>query len=120
MDELKGERERRDLAFENRGIVSDEDGEKVEPTNISQMVSLRLDGRLVTELRRLAESRGTTLSDVLRDAAAELLRSEEARTNRWVMVSYETRVGRVQKTSSVGYYESGDQPLSLSDNLVRT
>ncbi len=120
MDKLKDEQERRDLAFANRGIVSDEDGEKVEPANISQMVSLRLDGRLVTELRRLAESRGTTLSDVLRDAAAELLRSEEARTNRWLMVSYQTRVGRVQRTSSVGYYETGDQHLSHSDDLVGT
>jgi hypothetical protein len=41
------------------------------------MVSARLDPALVADLRRLAEQRGISFSDVLREAAIQLLRQEQ-------------------------------------------
>lgn len=49
-----------------------------EPRRLDQMVSARLDPTLVAALRRLAETRGVSLSDVLREAAVLLLAREEA------------------------------------------
>lgn len=49
-----------------------------EPRRLDQMVSARLDPRLVAELKQLAARRGVSLSDVLREAAILLLQREAA------------------------------------------
>ena len=117
MNEAMSETDRRDLAFSNRNQVTDDVGEKLAPTNLSQMISLRLDGDLVTALRQHAESRGTTVSELLREAAARLLTSEQTPTNRPV-VSYRVRIGREQSTSSDEYRDSGDQLGTESFDLM--
>lgn len=53
-------------------------GRRGEPRRLDQMISARLDPTLVAALRGLAEKRGISLSDVLREAALALLRHEEA------------------------------------------
>jgi Ribbon-helix-helix protein, copG family len=53
-------------------------GQRLEPRRLDQMVSARLDPTLVAALKGLAEKRGVSLSDVLREAALLLLRREEA------------------------------------------
>jgi Ribbon-helix-helix protein, copG family len=53
-------------------------GRRGEPRRLDQMVSARLDPTLVATLKQLAERRGMSLSDVLREAALLLLRREEA------------------------------------------
>ena len=103
------ERDRRELASEHRGEVADDEGEPLEPVNLTQMISLRLDSALVAALRQLAQSRGTTLSDVLRDAAADLLRAEDARRGRRPVVSYEVRMGEETQSTSDQLVGSGPQ-----------
>jgi predicted transcriptional regulator len=53
-------------------------GRRGEPRRLDQMISARLDPTLVAALKQLAEKRGMSLSDVLREAALLLLRREEA------------------------------------------
>lgn len=53
-------------------------GRRGEPRRLDQMVSVRLDPTIVAVLKQLAEKRGISLSDVLREAALMLLRREEA------------------------------------------
>ncbi len=53
-------------------------GRRGEPRRLDQMISARLDPTLVAALKGLAEKRGISLSDVLREAALALLRREEA------------------------------------------
>jgi antitoxin component of RelBE/YafQ-DinJ toxin-antitoxin module len=53
-------------------------GRRGEPRRLDQMISARLDPALVAALKQLAEKRGMSLSDVLREAALLLLRREEA------------------------------------------
>lgn len=61
------ERERRALAYEQRGQVVDETAEEVAPRRLAQMVSLRLDGEILATLRDIADRRGVSVSDLLRE-----------------------------------------------------
>jgi uncharacterized protein (DUF4415 family) len=65
------EHRRRALAEEHRGEIAEDSGVPVEPRKLDQMVSVRLDPDVVRELRAIATTRNTTLSAVLRDAAAQ-------------------------------------------------
>lgn len=103
------EHDRRKLASEHRGEVADDEGVPLEPANLSQMISLRLDNALVAELRQLAQSRGTTVSDVLREAAADLLRAEHVSRAWRPVISYEVRMGRETQSTSDQLVGSGAQ-----------
>jgi hypothetical protein len=48
-------------------------GHRVEPRALQQMVSVRLDGALVAELRAHAREAGMSLSDLLREAVTRYL-----------------------------------------------
>ncbi len=63
------ESERRALAYEHRGEVTDDPAEIVEPRRVPQMVSLRMDGDVLATLRDIANERGLSLSDLLREGA---------------------------------------------------
>lgn len=67
------ERERRELANTRRGEVVPTSGEAVEPRQLDQMVSLRLDPNTISTLREIAHSRGGTLSDLLREGASMVI-----------------------------------------------
>jgi uncharacterized protein (DUF4415 family) len=67
----RDEHRRRALAEEHRDEVVEGSGVPVEPRKLDHMVSVRLDPDVVRELRAIARSRNTTLSAVLRDAAAQ-------------------------------------------------
>lgn len=54
-------------------------GRRLAPAAMAQMVSARLEGRLVAEIRRLAEETGVSLSELLRRGAEMVL--AEARSN---------------------------------------
>ena len=60
---------RREKAQAHAGEVISGSGERGSPRRIAQMVSVRLDGGLVSALRTIAEQRGVTLSDLLREGA---------------------------------------------------
>lgn len=55
-------------------------GSEVERRSIKQMVSVRLEAQLLKELRLIASERGVSISDLLREAAIDLV--ERARPTR--------------------------------------
>ncbi len=60
---------RREKAQAHAGEVVPGSGRRGKPRRMAQMVSVRLDGELVSRLRAIAEQRGLTLSDLLREGA---------------------------------------------------
>jgi hypothetical protein len=68
-------------------------GRQGEPRRLDQMISARLDPALVADLRKFAEQRGMSFSDVLREAAIQLLQREQAQNviTFCVKVTNETR-----------------------------
>ena len=71
------ERERRESAYANRGNVIEGSAEFVEPRRLDHVVSVRLQPELLAALRRVAEERGVTVSDLLREAADRLLEAQD-------------------------------------------
>lgn len=71
-----------------------------EPRRLDQMISARLDPALVSDLRKYAEQRGMSLSDVLREAAVQLLQQEQAENTITfcVKVTNETRPDNQQRS----------------------
>jgi len=66
VDEIR----RRELAQRHRGEVVEESGVALEPRRLDHVVSLRLAPEVLSELRAIADVRNTTVSSVLREAAA--------------------------------------------------
>jgi len=67
------EQERRELANDHRGEVVTESGRPVQPRQLDQVVSLRLDPNTISALRDIATRRGMTVSDVLREGASMVI-----------------------------------------------
>lgn len=94
------ESERREIANAHKGEILDEVAE-VTPRRMAQMVSMRLEPEIVTELRQVANDRGVSMSDLLREGADCVI-------NRWrgtrdvVHVSFSSSVfpGRVPTTGA--------------------
>jgi len=76
--ESMSERERRDLADAHRddAVVADS-ATAVEPRRLGQMASVRLDPDVLVSLRKIANDRGVTVSDLLREGAGLVLASSE-------------------------------------------
>src|SRR5688572_11286479 len=53
-------------------------GSRGKPRRMAQMVSVRLDGELVSKLRVVARERNVTLSDLLREGAELIVKDEYA------------------------------------------
>jgi hypothetical protein len=86
----QSEQERRNLAQQHAGEVVEGSGRVVTPRRLGQMVSVRLDPGLAEELRELANRRGITVSEALREAAIRLLEADQAAsrtTSSWRIVS---------------------------------
>jgi hypothetical protein len=71
-DHLDDEKRRREAA---QSSVSDVEpgGREIEGRSLKQMVSVRLEAQLLGELRALATERGVSISDLLREAAVDLV-----------------------------------------------
>ncbi len=65
----KSEISRREKAQAHAGEVVSGSGKRGKPRRMAQMVSVRLDGVLVSRLRAIAEQRGVTVSELLREGA---------------------------------------------------
>jgi predicted DNA-binding protein len=74
-EQRRSEAERRAVAQRNRGHVRRGSGESIDGRRLDQMVSVRLAPDLVAALRGLAEESGRSISDLLREAAANLVES---------------------------------------------
>ena len=89
----RSERERRELARRHAGEVVGGSGRVVAPRRLGQMVSVRLEPGLAAALRELANQRGISVSEALREAAVRLLEGEQAAPNTsfsWRIVSVPT------------------------------
>ena len=60
---------RRERAQAHAGEVVAGSGRRGKPRRMAQMVSVRLDGEIVSRLRTIAEQRGVSVSDLLREGA---------------------------------------------------
>ena len=60
---------RRERAQAHAGEIVPGSGKRGKPRRMAQMMSVRLDGELVSKLRTIAEQRGVTVSDLLREGA---------------------------------------------------
>lgn len=70
--------ERRKKAQDTAGDVVAESGRRGSPRRMAQMVSVRLDGELVVRLRDVAEHRGVSISELLREGAEAIVRKSYA------------------------------------------
>jgi len=69
---------RRERAQSHAGEVVSGSGKRGKPRRMAQMVSARLDGELASALRTIAEQRGVTVSDLLREGAEQVVRKTYA------------------------------------------
>src|ERR687886_998631 len=69
---------RRERAQAHAGEVVEGSGKRGKPRRMAQMVSVRLDGELVSTLRNIAERRGVTISDLLREGAEQVVQKTYA------------------------------------------
>ena len=70
-DQRQDEIRRREAALAQTAQVHG--GRAVAPRSLNQMISLRLEPELLKSLRDMAEQSGVSVSDVLRQAAADLV-----------------------------------------------
>src|SRR5829696_9420901 len=69
MSENKSEITRREEALAHAGEVVPGSGVRGNPRRMARMMSVRLDGRLIGQLREVAQRRNTTVSELLREGA---------------------------------------------------
>ena len=69
---------RRERAQTHAGKVVPGSGKRGKPRRMAQMVSVRLDGELVSRLRTIAHQRGVTVSDLLREGAEQVVQDTYA------------------------------------------
>ncbi len=74
----KSEIAKRERAQAHAGEVVSGSGKRGKPRRMAQMVSVRLDGELVSRLRAIAEQRGVTVSDLLREGAEQVVQQTYA------------------------------------------
>jgi uncharacterized protein (DUF4415 family) len=89
----------RKTAQAHAGEVVAGSGKPGKPRRMAQMVSVRLDGDLVGQLRIVAEQRGDTLSDLLREGAELVVQNAPTRRSR---VTYEITGARETVNSHKG------------------
>jgi predicted DNA-binding ribbon-helix-helix protein len=83
----RSEQERRELAQQHAGEVVEGSGRVAAPRRLGQMVSLRLEPSVAEALRELANRRGISLSELLREAAIRLFEAEQATSHTTFFVS---------------------------------
>jgi hypothetical protein len=89
VDGNMNESERRKLANDHRGEVVPGSGTPVAGRRLGQIVSVRLEADTIAALREVANRRGMTVSDLLREGAGKVLAADQqAGTARvWFSVS---------------------------------
>ena len=105
--ERRSERERRDEAQRLADGLVEEAVREVPPSNMKQMLSLRMDPQLIRSLRSIASERGTTVSELLRDAAADIVNTSTVPT----VVTYRAvpPTARLGTTSPATAHSRGEQ-----------
>lgn len=111
----------RELANQHRGEVVAGSGTPVEGRRLGQMVSLRLEPDVVADLRDIANERGQTISDLLREGAARVIAADRFAATAVELASVEVTVVPIRAYASpLSYqtgnpvYESADMPTSAA------
>jgi len=105
-EKQSSERDRRQRAYVARGDVDESVAEDVAPRKVNQMLSLRLDGAAVTALRALADQRGVTVSDLVRDAVTLFLTTETTSATSYVTY-FEVKSSHESRTFRSNDYKTG-------------
>jgi hypothetical protein len=79
----------REEAQAHAGEIVEGSGTRGSPRRLPQMVSVRLDARLVVALRVLARQRGVTMSGLLREGAELVLEGEHTEETRTYITTIE-------------------------------
>ena len=77
-EQRASEKARREEAQAHAGVIVAGSGKLGKPRRMPRMVSVRLDGELVAELRAVARQRNTTISELLREGAEIIVRDAYA------------------------------------------
>ena len=80
---------RREEAQAHAGEIVAGSGERGKPRRLARMMSARLDGKLVRELRSVAQQRNTTVSDLLREGAELIVQDAYADAVKWKVTRFE-------------------------------
>src|SRR5687767_8202938 len=95
---------RREEALAHAGEVVPGSGVRGNPRRMARMMSVRLDGRLIGQLREVAQRRNTTVSDLLREGAELVVQDAYADTVTLKVTKSEGAVPTIyggQATSSI-------------------
>lgn len=76
-EQRENEEVRREKIRAGAGKVVPGSGRRGTPRRMAQMVSVRLDGELISKLRVVARERNATLSDLLREGAEQVVANTE-------------------------------------------
>ncbi len=98
MAEPMSEQERRDVAYANRGEVIPGSATSIEGRRLGQVVSMRFEPESLILLREIAQRKGVTVSDLLREGAGMVI----AREQEYVQITHMTwnvSVSPIQPTS---------------------
>jgi predicted DNA-binding ribbon-helix-helix protein len=103
--------QRRELANAHRGEVVPGSGRPVEGRRLGQMISLRLEPDTIATLRGIANRRGVTVSDLLREGAGMVLAADQQLGT--VTVTYRVTVSAPQaRTSEITTYSINPTTVS--------
>lgn len=95
MCDRSSEPDRRELANAHRGELLAGMAEPVAPQRLSQVLSLRLDPEVAAALRDVANLRGVTVSDLLREAAERIVGfHEDDEPGAEVLAAFEAGIAR--------------------------
>jgi hypothetical protein len=104
MSENESEITRREEALAHAGEVVPGSGVRGKPRRMARMMSVRLEGRLIGQLREVAQQRNTTVSDLLREGAELVVQDAYADTVTLKVTKSEGAVPTIyggQATSSI-------------------
>jgi hypothetical protein len=104
---------RRKEAQEHAGEIIAGSGKQGKSRRMPRMVSARLDGELVAELRAVARQRSTTISDLLREGAELIVQDAYADAVTLEIVRSEgvnTTIKRGQSSRVMGYQPRSQNP----------
>ena len=103
----RSEGDRRDEAQRLAEGLVEEAVREVPPSDMKQMLSLRMDPQLIRSLRSIASERGTSVGELLRDAAADIVNTATVRPHvSYRMVPPAVLLGT---TSSANEHSRGEQ-----------
>jgi predicted DNA-binding ribbon-helix-helix protein len=105
------ERERREQAERARDRVVAGSGTAIEGRKLGQVVTLRLEPEVLSDLRDIANERGTTVSDLLREGAAMVI-SSNSRVMDITKFSAAVSVSSARTTSVVGWSSPTSNPTA--------